>query len=309
MAGIETLMQAPIRQLWALYLQIDRLEGELTLLDQAKRRERGSYVHSHSSEATTQLEARLLKSFHELFTTVIASLKGSSDDIISGRLFQRKGHSPQAGETAEASDYFDVDEEAPVDRSRLEAILALIALWKGRHSTLLEDSLQGAYSRGRDRALKEAGLNPSQFPAADLSTVSLQRYQEDVDRLADHLENGSRRSEGLRWIVENAPNLGAVALYLRRLENQEKFRVEMMAEHGVWWAGMDGYREGALAANRYLLGLGQEALRYQWSGPLDKSTCGPCSNMFGEPTAPPLASPDSICEGSQNCRHSWELVA
>lgn len=309
MAGIETPMQAPIRQLWALYLQLDRLEGELALLDQSKRRERGAYVHPHASEATTQLETRLLKSFHELFITIIASLKGSSDDIISGRLFQRKHRSPESGEQREASEYFDVDEEAPVDRNRLEAILALLALWKGRHSALLEDSLQGAFSRGRDRALKEVALDPKQFPMADLSPSFTNRYQTDVATLADHLENGSRRSEGLRWIIANAPSLGAVALYLRRLENQEKFRVEMMAEHGIWWAGMDGYREGATTANRYFLNLGQEPPRYQWAGPLDARTCSACAGTFGEPVSPPLASPDSICEGSQNCRHGWELVA
>ncbi len=315
-------MQPPIRQLWALYNHLADLESGLRLLSQTPRRERGAYRHPKLSPLLVDLEATLTHSFHGLFTDLLDSLKGRSDDIIKGRLHQAKR---PHGSVAEAADYFDIPEDEvdqPVDRSRLAALLALLLLWKQRHTALLKDAAQKAFDAGRAKAIDAAKLPEHEAGGAvDIPPAFLARYESDVERLAAELENGTKRSAGVRAIIENSATLGDVALGLRELENVERFRVEMLSEHMLWWAESAGTIAGAkesTALQLALLGYGsvkdlpaellEKVPRYVWAGPDDERCCPPCLDGFGEGpvTADEMIPPYERCDFGINCRHSYE---
>ncbi len=248
---------------------------------------------------------------------IISSLKGRSDDIVTGRFHQ-------SGTVKESAEYFDIPEgelASPVDRTRLEAILALLVLWKQRHTTLLQEAAQKAFDLGRNKAIIAANL-PSHQPiaSAEVPPAFLARYESDVSRLAAELEAGTKRFEGVRSIIEKGVTLGEVALQLRRLEDVERFRLDLMSEHLVWWGESEGLMSGAKEATSLQLAilgyanvkeLPKELLgrlpRYVWAGPDDSRCCGSCLAAFNEDPvfADQMISPAERCEFGANCRHFW----
>jgi hypothetical protein len=329
---LETLSN---QQLSLLYQQLDLTRRQYRLLQRAprnKRRERGAYVAPALKEDEADLEKRLLKSFRQLGRDWLASLAGASDDIASGRLLQaKKKLPPNRQEELDALSYFDVDEaeaDKPVDKSRLAALLALLLLWKNRHLGISDSAIERLFGKGRTKALSDSKRPqaPEGADTAQLMHEILGKYEGDIQKLEEGLENGTARSYGIRWIIENAPTIGAAAVYVRRLLDAEAYRVEMFAESLTWRAWQAGKRAGAVdAAKATLKERGhpfavepedlteedKEALiAWKWVGPQDHTTCDSCSSMFGGPvyavSLAALPDPTEICEYGLSCRHDWQ---
>jgi hypothetical protein len=321
----------PIKRIWELYLNLAELEQGLIHLDQLKRKERGGWRHPSLARPTEKLEKDLLASYHRLFTDLVGSLRGRNDDISSGRLLQKKRAHVSPEDLYAAQEEFnlsDADIEQPLDKSRLAALLAILALWRQKHGTLALAAASPLFLQGRSKALSEAKV-PDHHPVDTtslLSATTLARYSGDLDRLQTGLQDGTARAYGLNWIVQHAGTVGAAAVYLRRLKAAEEYRIGMLAESLLWSAFLQGYREGAVQATRTKLAqLGyetvdqapddakQELPRYEWAGPLDANTCGPCADQFSAPVYAAdlnsLPDPQSICEGGLSCRHRWEIVS
>jgi hypothetical protein len=326
----EEAMDWPIKNLWRLYLNLAELEQGLLLLNQAKRRERGGWRHPSLAGPTLQLEKDLLASYDQLFKDLIGSLKGSSDDISSGRLLLKKNVRVTKADLASAQEEFNLsgaESQQPLDRTRLAGLLTILALWRQRHEQVDTVAVQAAYSQGRQKALAEAKV-PEHHPVdttSDLSGAALARFSDDLDRLEAGLRDGTARSYGLNWIIEHAATLGEAAIYLSRLKGNEQYRVGMYAEALLWVAWQNGYREGAVEATRAKLAqLGydnveavpdeqrNELPRYIWVGPQDEKACQPCLGMFDEPvyaeSLADLPEPSTVCDFGINCRHDWELA-
>lgn len=313
-----------------LQARIQHLKGQVLLLEQAKRRERGAYIKPELTGSTYEFEQSLLRSYQELFEGIVASLRGANDDVTTGRLEQARV--PEV-EQIEALDYWDVSEaerEHPIDRTKLAAILALLLLWRSRHTRRAELHLDRFFEQGRQAALSEIGVETVAAPASNaLRGTVLGRYRDDLGRLERALREGNPRSKGVEWIVQNADTLGEALALLRRLRDSERFRIEMFAESLAWTAWSEGYRAGAvegtvLRAKELGLvtsaGLSLSALteeerlqlpHYVWVGPDDERTCDPCRNQFGEPiiafSLDDLPDPQSICRYGRACRHWFEL--
>jgi hypothetical protein len=314
--------------------RVQVLIRDVHLLEQAKRRERGAYVKPGLADATHQFERTLLQSYHSLFQDVVASLRGRNDDVTSGRLHQAKDALVADTEVIEAMDEWDVpidERDQLIDRTKLAAILALLLLWRSRHIEKSKAYLLKFFAQGRQNALKEIGLETVLTPQmAALRDTILARYTGDLDRLEKALREGSPRSQGIEWIVQNAANLGEALALLRRLEESEQFRVQMFSESLAWFSSNEGFRAGAIEGTRELAkelgfvtveGLSLEDLtdeqlaqlpHYVWSGPLDTITCSNCVAQFGEPVVAfaltELPEPASICLYGVGCRHFWQLV-
>jgi hypothetical protein len=327
------------RQLTLLYQQLDLTRRQYHLLLQSrpprnKRRERGAWVRPGLSESALALETRLLKSYNNLGSDLLKSLSGPMDDISSGRMLQAKKIGTHRQEEEDALKFFGVDEDEidqPVDKNRLPALLALLALWKTRHLAISDAAISEEFQRGRTKALAAAKRpNASSQPdTAALEHAVLAKFEGDIDRLEAGLRDGTVRSYGIQWILENSASIGQAAAYTRRLLDAESFRVSMLAEAATWDAFRSGERAGAVEASRSILAaLGhpfpqlatdltddekEELPRYAWSGPQDSVTCGPCSGHAGivvyALSLDALPDPTSICDYGRNCRHSWEIVS
>jgi hypothetical protein len=315
--------------------RVQVLIRDVHLLEQAKRRERGAYVKPGLADATHQFERTLLQSYHSLFQDVVASLRGRNDDVTSGRLHQAKETPVADTEVVEAMDEWDVpidERDHPIDRSKLAAILALLLLWRSRHVEKSKAYLLKFFEQGRQTALKEIGVEKVLTPLmAALRDAILARYTGDLDRLEKALREGSSRSQGIEWIVQNGANLGEALALLKRLEESERFRIEMFSESLSWFSSNEGYRAGAIEGTRDSAkelgfvtaeGLSLEDLtddqlaqlpHYIWSGPDDPRCCGPCKSAFSEGPVAALSLDDLIrpqdrCLYGQACRHFYELV-
>jgi hypothetical protein len=301
-------------------------------LEQANRRERGAYVRPELVSPTHQFEQSLLQSYQNLFESVIASLRGANDDLTSGRLHQAIRPVPDV-EEIEALDYWDVPEEEkdhPIDRTKLAAILALLLLWRTRHTARANSYLARFFDQGRLAALKEVGVETMIAPGSQTLRGSvIGRYTADLDRLEAALKDGTSRSRGLVWIVENAATLGEALALLRRLRDSERLRIEMFAESLAWTSWSEGYRAGAVEATVLRAkelgmvtgaGLSLSALteaqraelpHFIWAGPDDERCCAPCKAQFDNDVVAldlaDLPAPQDICKFGRGCRHWWEL--
>lgn len=319
-------------QLGNLLCQLELTRRAWLPLLQAPRRDRGAWSRADLAEPAADLEKRLLKSLHQLGHDWLQSLAGAADDIVSGRLHQAKRPGTSPEEEEDALSYFDIDADErnqPVDKSRLAALLALLLLWRNRHLSIADAAIADNFKRGRQKALSDVKVRQASENAdtqkfmADLQA----RFEGDVDRLKEGLENGTARSYGLRWILENSATIGGAAAYVRRLLDSEGYRSTLLSEHATWWGTQAGMRAGAIDATRSLLKEMGKAFpdhvtvdelsdqekeilpQFIWAGPDDELTCESCSSMFGEPvfalSADDLPSPESICSFSFNCRHEW----
>jgi len=303
-----------------------------TALLQMKREERGAYVKPSLKNPTQEFEQSLLRSYADLFEQIISSLRGANDDLASGRLHQAD-KPVDAAEEIEALDYWGVPEdekEHPVDKARLAAILALILLWRNRHTQRATPYLTRFFEQGKVTALNEIGVETVLVgELANLQETILARYSGDLDRLEKALREGSPRSRGVEWIVSNAGTLGEALALLRRLRETETLRVRMFAESLAWTAWNEGYRAGAVAGTRekakelgFVTGEGlslatltaeqlQQLPHYVWMGPDDERCCEPCKKRFGDGVVAfdlaDLPAPQDICKFGRGCRHWWEL--
>jgi hypothetical protein len=313
--------------------RVQSLAGQIAYLEQAKRKERGAYVRPELASPTDQFEQSLLQSYGQLFAAVVASLRGQNDDITSGRLHQAAGYPVSAAEIVEAMDFWSVpdeEKEHPIDRTKLAAILALLLLWRQRHTSRSQAYLDRFFDQGRRAALEELNVETVIEPASQaLRGLVLGRYSADLDRLEKALREGSPRSHGLEWIVEKARDLGEALALLRRLRDSERVRVEMFAESLTWTAWSEGYRAGAVEVTRLKakeLGLvtteglslvtlteeqRQHLPHYIWAGPDDEKCCDPCKARFSADVVAldlaDLPAPQDICRFGRSCRHWWEL--
>lgn len=326
---------------WQNFGSLLRLHHELTDLEhacrclvQVPRKERGAWVKPGLADSARSLEASLLKSYRQLALDILGSLSGSSDDIASGRLLQAPVETVSEDEVDEALAYYDLpkgERSRYVDRSRLAAVLTLLALWRRRHTAIAEDAVKTLFEKGHAKALEETAQR-SQMAAAvksELRDAVIGRYGADLDRLETGLKEGTPRAHGIDWIAQNAATVGIAAALLRRLMTVEQFRVEMFAESLVWRAWSDGYRLGAvdatltalkdagvtLTADLSAADLDDETKAklpaYLWSGPDDNKVCDPCRAQFGDPiyalSLDDLPAPEEICDFKQACRHFWSL--
>lgn len=287
------------------------------------------------ADSAAQLEKQLLKSYRQLAVDVLESLRGASDDIASGRLAQvKKDAAVSEAEEDAALDYYNLPESERshvIDHTRLAAILALILIWRRRHTAIAEDAIHALFDKGHQKALSDTG-QPSQMPVDTIRTVRdrvLTLYGADLDRLETGLRDGTARAHGVEWIVQNALTIGVAATLLRQLMTSEQHRVEMFAESLTWRAWSDGYRVGAVDATQSALkdagvtitstlsvdDLDNETKAqipaWLWSGPDDERACGPCSAQFGNPVyalgIDDLPAPEDICLFGRACRHFWSL--
>ena len=320
-------------QLALLQCQILGMIDRSSELVQMKRRERGAYVRPALSGPTDRFEQALLRSYETLFTEIVASLRGANDDVTSGRLHQAADRPVTEPEIVEAMDEWSVPEaekEHPIDRTKLAAILALLLLWRSRHTKRSETYLASFFEQGRQDVLKAMGVETVASPAAvALKGTVLGRYAGDLDRLEKALREGSPRSHGIEWIVQHAANLGEAMALLKRLQESERLRIELFAESLAWTAWSEGFRAGAVvgtiikakelgfvtteglsAAN--LTEAQQQMLpHFVWSGPDDEKCCDPCRAQFHHDVIAldlaDLPEPQSICRYGRACRHWWEL--
>jgi hypothetical protein len=326
---LEFLTQGDLAQVHA---DLGDLVGLLSLM-QVKRRERGAYVKPGLADSVKIAERRLLASFDQLAQDVVASLVGQADDVASGRIAQ--ADDPTDAEVAAAVRHFDIplDEmEKPVDRHRLEAILALLLLWRRRHQAIADAQIKSLFGIGHQQAMADAGQTA--VMPAEAQTVlrgdAEQQFNADLDRLETALRDGTGKAKGIRAIVLTAGSVGAASALILDLFNQTKFRVEMFAEAMVWTAWMDGFRSGAVDATHAALrtagvdttngisltDLSPEVLaklpQFQWTGPDDEKTCSPCKARFGAPivvfSIDDMPAPETICRFKRSCRHWWQRV-
>lgn len=321
--------------LFHLHEQVSDLLHDCQLL-QTPRRQRGAWVKPGLADSSATLEKRLLESYHQLEKEVIASLSGRSDDVATGRLAQaKKVKVVSDAEVDAALDYYDLEEDErdrPVDRTRLAAILTLLALWLRRHRVIADGKAHELFAVGRKKALVEIGKTTlTEGPIAkELQDAIVGRFDADIQRLETGLGDGTARSEGLRSIIGQAKTVGEAVALLRRLFDGEQFRIGMLAEALVWWAWLDGYRSGAIEGTRAKLqangvhltddlkpdDLSEEEVKgvpfYEWVGPEDEKACSPCLAQFHHTVLAidenDLPSPSDICEFGIGCRHAWQLV-
>jgi hypothetical protein len=320
-------------QLALLQCQILGMIGQSRQLAQAKRRERGAYVRPALSGPTDRFEQALLRSYETLFTEIVASLRGANDDVTSGRLHQALDRPVTEPEIVEAMDEWSVPEdekEHPIDRTKLAAILALILLWRSRHTKRAETYLTSFFEQGRQDVLKEIGVETVASPTAvALKGTILGRYAGDLDRLEQALREGSPRSHGIEWIVEHAASLGEALALLKRLQESERLRIELFAESLAWTAWSEGFRAGAVEGTivkakelgfvtvdglsvASLTEAQQQLLpHFIWMGPDDERCCAPCRAQFQRDVVAldlsDLPAPQDICAYHRACRHWWEL--
>lgn len=315
-----------------VYNDLEELDLALALL-QVKRRERGAYSKPGLADSVKMAERLLLSSYDQLATDIVASLAGQSDDVASGRIAQSED--PTEAEIAAAVLHYDIplDEfDKPVDRSRLEAILALILLWRRRQQTIADDQIATLFTVGHNQAMTEAGQTTvlPHEAAAVLRGSANTEFTSDLDRLETALRDGTDKVGGIRTIVTTAASIGAASALLRDLFSRQQYRVEMFAEALVWRGFFDGFRSGAVDATQIALrtagvdtangvslaDLTPEVLatlpRYRWSGPDDLKTCEPCRSRFGEAvvalSVDDLPAPETICRFKRACRHAWVTV-
>jgi hypothetical protein len=311
---------------------LDDLMAVMVLM-QAKRRERGAYTKPGLAGSVQVAERRLLASFDQLAQDLVASLAGQADDVAMGRIAQ--ADDPTDAEIATAVRHFDIpiDEmDKPVDKHRLEAILALLLLWRRRHQAIADSQIQSLFQAGHEQAMADAGqttVMPAEVRAV-LRGDAQQQFSGDLDRLETALRDGTDKAKGIRSIVLTAASVGAAAALILDLFNQSKFRVEMFSEALVWTAWMDGFRSGAVDATHAALrtagvdttngisltDLSADVLaklpKYVWAGPNDERCCTPCKDRFGDPiivlSIDDMPSPETICRFKRSCRHYWSLI-
>lgn len=305
----------------------------LPFMAQAKRRERGAYVKPALAGSVQVAERLLVNSFDQLAQDVVASLVGQADDVSMGRIAQ--ADEPTEAEIAAAVAHFDIpiDEmDKPVDKNRLEAILALILLWRRRHQGIADDQINTLFNLGHLQAMSEADqmpVLPHEAPAT-LRGGATGQFGTDLDRLETSLRDGTDKVKGIRSIVTTAASVGAASALILDLFSRQKYRVEMFAEALVWRAWMDGFRSGAVDATLMALrtagvdtsngisltDLSAEVLatlpRYQWAGPNDQKCCAPCKARFADPVVvlslDDMPAPEDICRFKRSCRHFWSLA-
>jgi hypothetical protein len=308
---------------------------------QAKRRERGAYVKPALAGSVQVAERLLLSSFDQLAQDVVASLAGQADDVSMGRIAQAAelssaaAEQPSDAEIAAAVRHFDipVDEmEKPVDKSRLEAILALVLLWRRRHQGIADDQVKALFNLGHLQAMGDADQTPvlPHEAAAALRGGAEVQFAADLDRLETALRDGTDKVKGIRSIVTTAASVGAASALVMALFNRTRYRVEMFAEALVWRAWMDGVRSGAVDATLIALrtagvdttngislsDLSAEVLatlpHYRWMGPNDEKACAPCRARFTDPivalSIEDIPAPEDICRFKRSCRHWWGKV-
>lgn len=306
-------------------------------LNQAKRRERGAWVKPGMAGSATELEKLLLGSYHKLEKEVIESLSGWSDDVTTGRLAQAKKEKEVSDdEESAALAYYELaesDRSAPIDRTRLAAILTLLLLFVRRHRAIAEAKAKELLAVGRKKALAEVKKTTlAEGPISKgLEAGVLAQFESDIARLEAGLRFGTARSAGLETIVKDALTVGEAAALLRRLFDGEEFRIGMFAEALVWSAWLSGYRgtaieltRAALQANGVHLSddldtsvLSEDQLdgvpRYIWTGPEDSKACDPCLGAFNDGpiyalSPDDLISPEDRCAYGRACRHWYEMV-
>ncbi len=297
---------------WALQLQKDWQR-----IAQARRirAKRGARQRAQLAPIAERLERALLESYRKLDRDIIASLRGRSDDIASGRF-----HQSVSDEARAVLEYYDIPEDEadhPVDRTREAAILLLLALWRRRYQAIAEEEAGTTFRMGRLEALDQLGLENAvaSRDTSALKDVVLQRFDADVDRLENGLRGGTLRGPGIEAILGSATTLATAASELRSLFDEEEFRIQMYAEAFVWGSWMSGFRAGAVDGSRQLKGEGggpDQLPRFVWSGPFDARTCNRCTAQFGDPVAAlsvdDLPDPTEICVAGRSCRHYWELA-
>ena len=286
-------------------------------LEQARRirKVRGAWRRPALAGSAARLERALRESYWRLAREVVASLRGRSDDVASGRLGQQA--EVTAAEREAAVEFFDLSEaEAAqlVDRDRLAAVLVLLALWRQRHGAIAAAVVEEVFDAERARALKQLGLGDllTTGPTTVLRAALLVRYRADLDRLEVGLREGTARAAGIETIVREAGSVGEAAALLRRLFDEEGFRVTLFSESLVWSAALDGYRAGAVEGNQELARLGLPLRRWVWVGPQDKATCSNCAawdeREVEATSLNELVSPQDWCLAGRSCRHRWVLV-
>lgn len=293
------------------------LAARFEQLGQARRirKTRGAWRRPALAGSAARLNRALTESYWRLAREVVASLRGRSDDVASGRLGQQRN--PSEAERAAAAEFFELteaEEAQPVDRDRLAAVLLLIALWRRRHGALAAEVAGEVFDAERRRAFKQLGLGDllTSVPTSNLRAALQERYRADLDRLEAGLREGTARAAGVEAVVREAATVGEAATLLRRLFDEESFRIVMLAESLVWTAALDGYRAGAVEGNRELAVLGRPLRRWAWMGPQDKIVCDPCAAWAGlevEATSlDELVNPQDRCLYGRSCRHWWGLV-
>ena len=288
------------------------LAARFEQLGQARRirKVRGAWRRPALAGSAARLNRALTESYWRLATEVVASLRGRSDDVASGRL----GQQTEAEAAVEFFGLTEAEAAQPVDRDRLAAVLLLLALWRRRHGAIAAKVAGEVFDAERRRALKQLGLGDllTTVPTANLRAALLERYRADLDRLEAGLREGTARAAGVEAIVRETATVGEAAALLRRLFDEESFRIVLFSESLVWTAALDGYRAGSVEGNRELAALGRPLRRWVWVGPMDKVTCDPCAAMASaEVEATGLAelpAPSSICAYGIGCRHWWRLV-
>ncbi len=289
------------------------------LLAQARKfKRRGARRRPGLAGSAQRLERALLASFERLEREVVASLRGRADDVASGRLGQQVAAAEEVtAEEAAARARFDLSEaEAaePVDRERLAAVLALLVLWRRRHEAIADDEVARLFRVGRAevlRRLKRAGAGSEPATRA-LQEQVLGQFEGDLDRLQAGLAEGTARAAGLRRIVAEASTVGAAATLVRRLFDVESFRILQFAEALVWSAWLQGWRAGAVDGSAAAVAAGEAPPEFEWAGPADARTCGPCLAQFGArfraTSVVDLPLPESICLFGRACRHRFIVV-
>lgn len=319
-------------------LQRTRQFDDLPQLLQVPRDQRGAWVRPGLAGSAERLQKALRTSYWQLTQDIAASLVGAADDVVSGRLTKaqaKREAGVEAVEETEAARFFGIEtlEAAkPLDRSRLAAILILLALWRRQRAALSQDLVAELFAKGHQQAAAEANLSSltEGVTARQLRGEVVTRFDTDTQRLSDGLDQGSSRSYGLTWIMANAATVGLALVYLRRLFAVEEYRLSMFAEALVWTAWESGYRSGAVEATREVLtGEGAVLLdgttaadlteaqlavapRFIWSGPLDSHCCPPCLDAFNDGpvlalSIADLVAPEDRCRFGISCRHAYEL--
>jgi hypothetical protein len=280
------------------------------------RKKRGARKRPQLSPIARRLETALLASYKRLEFDIIASLRGRSDDIATGRI-----HQAISDEESAALDYYGLSEEdgqEPIDHSREAAILLLLALWRRRHQAIAEEEVGSTFQIGRKEALKQLKLENA-LPSRETSALRdevLKKFGVDVDRLEKGLREGTPRSPGIETILGSATTLSQAARELRFLFDEESFRLKMYSEAIVWSSWLAGFRAGAVEGTQQLHreGVSLDQLpEFVWSGPNDTRVCVPCGAQFGVRIKAlsvfDLPDPTIVCAYGRACRHYWRRVS
>ena len=299
------------RELIAWAAELGQALQRLEQLRKFKRR--GARRRPGLAGSAARLEVALLASFERLERDAVASLRGRADDVASGRLFA----ADEAAELAAARYRFDLSEEdaaAPVDRAREAAVLALLLLWRRRHEAIADAEIARVFGVGRAEVLRRLKVDHalSTPETRALEGQVLGRYEDDLDRLQEGLTEGTPRAVGLRRIVEEASSVGAAAVLVRRLFDEEQFRVQLFSESAVWVAWLQGWRAGAVDGSAARVAAGEAAPEFEVAGPLDERTCSVCTDLVGlrvqATTTEELFLLEDRCLFGRSCRHFWIVV-